>query len=148
MDRSDDFLLVLDGSLVTSCSYLGVQYLGERRVFRVVGVTEFGDKSEAANHVGELQLNLSQLDLNGSDAVQSDSNSSYEEFDIYKITSRSKFRIIAEPSEDECDGSPQQRPLGFSEVGGLQKQIELLKELVLHPLKVLTNKGIAPSCKP
>lgn len=146
MDGIDGFLVALDGSLVTSCSYLGVQYLGERRVFKVVGIREYVDKSEAENRVGELQHNFSQLDLSESEVFQRGSCSSSEEFHIYKITGRSKLKILAEPLKGGGSGgidgeSSGHRPLSFLEVGGLKKQIRLLKELLLHPLKALTDKG-------
>lgn len=106
----------------------------------MVDIREYVDKSEADSYIGELGQNLSQLDLSGSDAFQSHGSS--EEFDIYKITVRSKFKIVAEPlTGGDGGGNPGERPLGFLEVGGLKKQIQLLKELVLHPLKVVTNKG-------
>lgn len=122
-----------------------MQYLGERRVFEVVEIREHTDKSQAADGVGELGQNLSQLDLSGSDAALQ-SHSLSEEFNFYKITGRSKFKILAEPLKsggcgDATGDSPRELPISFVEVGGLKKQIQTLKELVLHPLKVGTNKG-------
>ena len=133
-------LFYLDGSLVTSSSYLGVQYLGERRVFKVMEIGEYLDRPQADIKVEELQQGLSELILEGSDVAQSDS--SPMECGVYKITVRSKFKVI---SEDGGSGgsSGSSQPLSFSEIGGLKRQIQLLKELVLHPLTTVSNKGIA-----
>lgn len=132
----------LDGLLVTSSSYLGVQYLGEKKVFKVVEIREYVDKPQADSKLGVLQQGLSQLNLNESEVFQNDSDSSNPEVDVYKVTVRSKFKIIAEDGRSGgSSGSSGQRPLSFLEVGGLKKQIQLLKELVLYPLNVVTNNG-------
>lgn len=118
-----------------------MQYLGERKVFKVVEIKEYVDKPQA--DIGVLQQGLSQMSLDEPNAFQNDSiGSTNPEVDIYKVTVRSKFNIAEDGRSGGSGGSLGQRPLTFLEVGGLKKQIQLLKELVLHPLNAVTNNGM------
>ena len=116
--------------MVTNSSYLGVQYLGEQRVFRVTFVKQdVGVANSGCN--GGLENGLSKLSLNGvEDGCKDTSNVT-----VYKITSRSKFTIADADGGNVSVGSVGWVSLGFSEIGGLQRQIQLLRDLVLHPLK-------------
>jgi hypothetical protein len=93
--------------------------------------------SEADSKVEGLQLGLSKLDLSTSDAVHSDDGTQPS---VYKITGRSRFKIV-DRNEEEGSGSKRSSPPGFSDIGGLEKQIHLLKDLVLYPLKAGSNGG-------
>lgn len=138
------FLHMHEGFLVTSSSYLGVQYLGEQRVFKVAAIKrDVGVANPGCN--GDLESGLLKLSLNGAEDGCSDAPNaslSAEDVTVYKITSRSKFVIAdAGGKGDGSAGSVGHVSLGFSEVGGLQKQIQLLRELVLHPLKTSSSSG-------
>lgn len=97
----------------------------------------------------ELRQDLSKLNLNGCSVSQDSSASSpppdSSEFDIYKVTGRSRFEVVEEYFGDGGSGGSgkrsQHHPLSFIDVGGLEKQKQLLKELVLHPLRSLTKTG-------
>ena len=135
----------LDGCLVTPSSYLGVQYLGERRVLKVVSVTKYANQSNAKSKpddLGDLRLDMSQLSLDGSETVQNGDDCRCTEVDIYKVSVKSKFKITERLVDGGSAGSAVfSSPLGFQDVGGLEKQIQLLRELILHPLQTPTANG-------
>ncbi len=112
-----------------------MQYLGKRRVFKVVEIKELlagESRADSSQCLGELRQNLSQLSLNESEDFTDELSS---ECDVYKVTVRSKFKVTLK------DGSSQEPSVSFLEVGGLEKQMQLLKEIVLHPLKTASTKG-------
>lgn len=130
-----------DGYLMTPFSYVGVQYLGERREFKVVGVTKTDNVESSSSR--ELIQDLSKLNLSGSGALEGgsgDINAPTSDVDIYKVTARTKLKIITESLGDGPETLRQHSP-NFSDVGGLEKQVKLLKELVLHPLNSVNQNG-------
>lgn len=67
-------------------------------------------------------------------------------FVIYKITAKTRlsfvFQSLRVRSLDSGSRRSPEKELGFAGVGGVRKQKELLRELVLHPLNTqLHNKG-------
>lgn len=129
--------MCLDGYLLTRNSSLGVQYLGEMRVFKVAAIKTLSTTPE----LRELELDLSKLKLNGSSMFEDSESITNGQpslnVEVYKITGKSKFRIVTAKNSGGGGRSAGIQGPSFLEVGGLRKQIQLLKELVLHPLQSL-----------
>ena len=135
-------LIFLDGCLVTPFSYLGVQYFGERRIFKVVGLQPLlsngsrsalnGDSSSTSS-VREMEQKLSRLDLNGSVLLEEDEDNLV----ICKITARTRLNIM---NDTNTDTQRKHLPT-LSEVGGAKKQVEILKEVILRPLSAGNKDG-------
>ena len=137
-----DFLL-LENSLVTRHSCLGVSsYLGEKRLFKVAELA-----SDHKDHVTSDQDHVASCDHTvlglgkGVEGLTLDENSTNGEiprpnFFIYKVTSNSQLTCRTRRAEVKgLSGLGGQR-CGLLEVGGAERQKELLKKLVLYPLDV------------
>ncbi len=81
----------------------------------------------------ELEEDLSNLSLNESGDFSNGNPSPMVDLDIFKITARTKFKITTELAEKGVSDEPYSPRL--SDVGGLEKQIQLLSDLVMHPLE-------------
>lgn len=129
---------------MTPFSHLSVPYLGKERSLKVTGVKPLPDESHQ-NGIDklsrELEQDLSKLNLNESGEFGDGDSSPMGDFDIFKITTRTEFKISTETSEMGI--SDEQNYPRLSEVGGLEKQIQLLSDLVLHPLETASKrKGV------
>lgn len=128
-----------EGCLLTPHSYIGVQYLGERRVFKARDIKEPPDWTPSSYEDAERKL--SELSLNGSSEEGAEHTSPAE---IYKVTARTKLIITSESTGGDVTGGSHNPT--FSDVGGLKKQTQLLRELVLRPLKAGNKDGMFSSC--
>ena len=144
-----------------------MQYLGERRVFKVQtiealpdntshsnsnskgngshgngpGNSSHGDTLSSGGACEEMSQKLSDLSLNGSyieEEVKGEDIPPPAPPAVYKVTARSTMSIMCESAGDD---RPQCGPT-LAEVGGLQKQVQLLRELVLFPLKSADRSGV------
>lgn len=142
-----------DGCLVTPHSHLAVQYLGEKRVFKVLDVSSVSPDGHTPTHPqaeggeSEIQQKMSNLSINGSGMLEEkeeeeeqDGDSSTSDLEVFKVTSRTRLVIAAE-NTGRCGRTSRQSGPSFSDVGGLKRQVEQLKELVLHPLKSVNKTG-------
>ena len=123
-------------------------------MFKVVKINPLGEVSRGEASISspslkQMETNMSKLNLNESSMTNNPEDDldmmevSITNFVIYKVTS--KTQIIFQSTKDRSpDGGnrPPHETFGLAEVGGFRVQKELLRELVLHPLKsLLHSKG-------
>ena len=128
------------GCLVTPFSHFSVKHLGEERSFKIVGVKSSSDKphqngtdeNELSKSILELEQELPKLSLNESTELNGIVSTPVADLHIFKVTSRTKFTVSAMSPREDLSGPSTTR---LSDIGGLEKQIQLLSDLVLHPLE-------------
>lgn len=120
-----------------------MNYLGERRVFKALEIKGPTDGSE------EVEKKLSNLSLNGSSVLEEEEEVRNEgcasPVVMYKVGARTRLTVTAEGTGGDVTGGSQRNMSGrdptFANVGGLKKQVQLLRELVLYPLKLGNKNG-------
>lgn len=119
-----------------------MQYLGEERTFKVVDVKPVLDYSHQNDDIKlsrNLEEDLAKLSLNEHGGFSNgDTLPTLVDFDIFKISARTEFKISTEVSGVELSNKPCYPRL--LDVGGLEKQIQLLLDLVLHPLETASKR--------
>ena len=122
-----------------------MQHLGEERSFKIVDVkcsldqSSQGGLDKVPKFSPELEEGLSKLSLNKSqDLNDSSSFSPVEDCSVFKITAATDFKINM--ANSVANGNKVQST-SLSEVGGLEMQIQLLSDLILHPLEATRITG-------
>ncbi len=131
-NNENDFDLILDflkeiylNKSISSNQLLQVVYMGQKLVFKIVKVA-------SNNNLEDLNSKLNNLKLTASGHSRQ-----MGPISAFYISSSTKFFINDEAKKSENEPNEKEKIL-FKDLGGLDKEIELIKEIFVDPFKFST----------
>ncbi|XP_064390152.1 ATPase family gene 2 protein homolog A-like [Halichondria panicea] len=126
------------GYSVCPGGYLSVQYYGEERVLQIKSITPLdpADTSNITPIKEKLSEQFSTLSLT-SDPQKTEPLSAHSSLNtsVYKITAKTKIIIQSKENSPNSSSSKTKDHPSLSSFAGAQRQVQLLRELVLYPLQ-------------
>jgi len=118
-----------------------VTLMGQKLVFKIVNIGVQPSKNQNKNKndlkidsiADQIEKGLSLTETRSSVENQFKEYIS-KDLEFYKIDCKTKIDFVDNKPEPKTDFSCQ-KPLGFSDIGGLEKEIELLKEFFISPFE-------------
>lgn len=129
--QDEDVQLILEflrerylNKIVTGSQYLHLAYMGQQLVFKIASVIS---KKKKKSQVNDISKKLESLNLNGV----------HENSEFYAISQSTSFKLATSVGKEDTKKEIESanRRVTFKDIGGMEKEIELVKEIFIDTFK-------------